>query len=517
MTQADQSKFKSTNHLQQSSIKDKLEEIFITFGLIFSEEQFFVKFKNNICHLNSIVQDNSLPSFRVICVLIEEFKKIMHSQEKEMLFTITAFYYFLYKNFISLNDEHAQTNRQLPQIPNMINNPFPQTIPQTFPNFNYPFPMFPPNPFTINNCYNKTNIPIKKITNSNNDQLTNIEGNRNLENNLTKLENMIEEHNTVEKYNILGKKQKNCEVVIEISEKNEANSLKKAVLNDKSIQNKEENKSAESKIKEKDCFTYSNKESVRNVENLTLKNNNSKETIFSNFAEKNEKIDLIQSNKHVHDDIIQPKEDRKSQEIAKKKHKNKENNNINCNNNSSHQSLPVLNSCKEKDLNIPEKVDNIVKGNSSQVEVNNINFEKSVNEAQIVDNSFTLMNDQNHFDQQYDRIMASSVESSGIHEVQQIKTSNVLEMYPNIEEENMKVMKSGEISNREEKELMRKIIRLDCKREYEKCFKNSKDRQIVYYFITRILNKEGKEYLLKYDKESCEFNIFEYINNKKNE
>jgi hypothetical protein len=345
-----------------------------------------------------------------------------------------------------------------------------------------------------------------------------MEGNRILENNTTKLESMIDDNNTVEKYNLLGKKQKNCELVIEISEKNEANTQKKAVPIDKSFQNKEENKSAEQRTKEKDSFTYPNKETIRNVENLVLKNNN-KDTILSNFADKNEKIELIQSNKNIHDDTILSKDDRKSQEITKKNNKNKENNNINCQNNSSIQSqpLPVLNSCKEKDLNIPEKMDINVKGNSSQAEVNNINFEKSGNEAQFVDNSFTLMNDQNHFDQQYNRIMASSAESSGIYEDQQIKTSTVLEMYPNIEEENMKIMKSGEISNREEKELMRKIIRSDCKREYEKCFKNSKDRQIIYYFITRIVNQVGKEYLLKYDKESCEFNIFEYINNKKNE
>ena len=139
-----------------SLIKDKLEEIFVVFGMIFNEEQFFMKFKNNIFQLNSIVQDNSLPNFRVIRILMDEFEKIMKNQEKEMLLTITTFYYFLYKNFISLIDNSLLSNKIFPpSIPTMINNNYnnPNSYLSTsFPPSNFHFQGLPLNNI-FTNCF----------------------------------------------------------------------------------------------------------------------------------------------------------------------------------------------------------------------------------------------------------------------------------------------------------------------------------------------------------------------------
>ena len=502
----------------QSLIKDKLEEIYIIFGMIFHEEQFFIKFKNNIFQLNTLIQDNSLPNFRIIHVLMEEFDKIMKSQEKEMLFAITAFYYFLYKNFISLFDELNIGNKQVNQKPNVYNNT--QQFPTNYNNLGYSFPIIH-NPFVINNCFNKTSIPSKKqsVTTSNNDHIQSIEGKRLTENTSPNKQNPAEDNTMEEKYSFLGKKQKTSELVIEIKEKEEVKINKNQVSADKPLPNKEDRVLVESWIKDNESFAKV--EVNKDKESLSLNQTNN-ETIQVNWGSKSEKVNKAKEKEdeskvtNENNDVNLNKEDSINQDILKKKITNKENN-INSINKSHHsQNNLILSTCKEKELNIPDKTESKGKATvESQKEEILTKPDKLTSERESQEKCINIINDKYLFDQKYDQLINSSVEISDYTTINHLDTKYILEQYPNIDNEHMKIFKTGEITNKTEMEMMKKIIRQDYKREYENCFKYKKPQMTEYYFITKIANSEGKEYLMKFDKEAFEFSIFEYINNIK--
>ena len=519
-----------------SLIKDKLEEIFVVFGMIFNEEQFFMKFKNNIFQLNSIVQDNSLPNFRVIRILMDEFEKIMKNQEKEMLLTITTFYYFLYKNFISLIDNSLLSNKIFPpSIPTMINNNYnnPNSYLSTsFPPSNFHFQGLP-----LNNIFTNFNKSYLKMTK--NPSKSNIDQNKYKKENsspnkcgevaqeISDSNKISSENKLIEKissdYKLLGKKHlkendseinseqnntkhKNFDERTKDNESKETHTQIEEIVNHKKdylILDFDKKENQEPRIKES---KYEVKEPKNSEKEIFIDDIQKSNNISSKGLEKiivpNESENIINLELHINEKAInssegkskeviilidQPKLELKGKEVEKKEIINK--------------------NYKEQEINGW----NINDGNEEYDK----NMEKMIFDLEGESESENLSKDKEFFEQQYKSLTNNISNKEILEDKIDFELKDIIQNIALIKDENMKIMKTGEITNKEEMEMIKKIIHSDYINEYKRCFHRSKtSKDIFMFFITRIKNIKGVNYILKYNKEAYEFNVFEYLNKK---
>ena len=562
----------STNNPNGNSIKSKLEEIFVVFGTIFNEEKFFLQFKTNIFKLTTLVNDNSLPSFRNIRTLMDEFEKIMQTQEKDMILTITAFYYFLYKNFISIQDNNLVNASNPPTHKTIINNNFnnARNFQTMNPNFNpYNGQSFIPN-FSNNN-----------VNFSNNTAFINKKFPRNCRNTNKKYERMSQnEDSFFQNENKSPNKNKNFHSV-EISSEIQALPFDDNFIGKKQhrkssvkqgISQKQEDSREEGELIPHEDKAKTNYQIEEVEDNIKFENKNEnaqkndqevlpefkekfKHSDDKKFTENENKIVQIDKNEIIDNDKIIPAEieiDILDQKKINEKNNylisNPEDDLLNNNENEIYLEFENIDTENNKiskfseslEKNGLEITDNECRDNyqihidkeelSSHKEKNEVH-DKSLSSSKKSEDDFSgkkakkIKTSKNkelkNFDLKYDDLIKTS---SGSNYIQIINEDSEIQIEI-LEEALFKIknniivnpliyiLKIGEISNREEMEDFRKIIRSDYLIQYNKCFEHSlNENPGKYYFKTRIKNKFNNYYILKYDKGSYEFMIIS-INN----